>query len=145
MTFETGFQIASSAAFAGWVILWFAPRTPTTLAFLRFGVVGLLAVAYTVLVALYLGRVEGGGFMSLAQVRALLSSDPVILAGWLHYLAFDLVAGLWIAERADQEGLSRPWQIPFLALTLLLGPVGLLAFYGYLAVRHAGPSKSPTG
>jgi hypothetical protein len=136
MTWETAFQFASTLAFLGWLALAFAPRTTRVMVAIRYGVIGTLAAAYAVLVALYLGRVEGGGFMSLAGIKALLSSDPVILAGWLHYLAFDLVAGSWIAGRADEIGLSRLVQLPFLALTLMLGPVGLLAFYLLLGVRR---------
>lgn len=135
MNWETAFQVASSLAFVGWMLLAAAPRTERVLGIVRYGVVGLICAAYAVLVALYLGRVEGGGFMSLAGVKALLSSDPVILAGWLHYLAFDLVAGLWIAGKADEMGLSRIIQAPFLFLTLMLGPVGLLAFYGVMTVK----------
>lgn len=142
MTWESAFQAASSVAFAGWVVLAAGPRTPVVLGVVRYGVVGLIAAAYAVLVALYLGRVEGGGFMSLAGVKALLSSDPVILADWLHYLAFDLVAGLWIAEKASSIGLSRLAQLPFLFGTLMLGPVGLLAFYGALFVVRRKRSAS---
>jgi hypothetical protein len=137
MSYEMQFQVASSLAFLGWVLLWVAPRSRPVLALIRFGIVGLLAAAYAVLIGLHLGKVDGGGFMSLAQVKALLSSDPVILAGWLHYLAFDLVAGLWIAERADAERWPRLVQLPFLMLTLMLGPIGLLAFYLALGGRAA--------
>lgn len=144
MSYEVAFQIASTTAFAGWLILWLGPRSRTWLAIVRFGVIGLLAIAYTILVARHLGSVEGGGFMSLAGVKALLSSDPVILAGWIHYLAFDLVAGLWIAERAERDGLSRVVQAPFLAATLMLGPVGLLSFYALLGLRgRVGPPARP--
>ncbi|PPD28257.1 MAG: hypothetical protein CTY20_10805 [Hyphomicrobium sp.] len=135
MNWETAFQAASTLAFVGWVLLAAAPRSARVLGILRYGIVGLICAAYALLVALYLGRVEGGGFMSLAGVKALMSSDPVILAGWLHYLAFDLMAGLWIASKADEMGLSRIAQVPFLFLTLMLGPVGLLAFYGVVAAK----------
>lgn len=139
---EAAFQAASAVAFAGWLLLWFAPRRPAVLVLVRFGIVGLLATAYVVLVARHLGAVEGGGFMTLAGVKALLSSDPVILAGWIHYLAFDLVAGLWIAERADRDGIGRLVQLPFLAATLMLGPAGLLAFYALLALRRDARSAA---
>lgn len=135
MNWETAFQAASTLAFAGWALLAAAPRSARVLGMVRYGIVGLICAAYALLVALYLGRVEGGGFMSLAGVKALMSSDPVILAGWLHYLAFDLVAGLWIAGKADELGLSRIVQAPVLLLTLMLGPVGLLAFYAVMGTR----------
>lgn len=129
MAWETGFQVASTVALAGWVGLIALPRWAALLTFIRYGIVGLLAGAYAVLVTLYLFRVEGGGFGSLAAVKQLLSSDPVILAGWIHYLAFDLFVGVWIAVRADEQGLSRLAQVPILLATFMLGPLGLLLFY----------------
>jgi len=88
-------------------------------------------VAYAVLVLLFFFRVEGGGFGSLLEVRALFASDPALLAGWLHYLAFDLFVGLWIAERADARGLNRFIQAPLLFATFMFGPIGLLMTIGF--------------
>ena len=71
-----------------------------------------------------------GGFSSLAGVRALFADDGVLLAGWLHYLAFDLFLGAWICRRAAAEGMN-PWLLRLcLPPTFLLGPVGLLLFLG---------------
>src|SRR3546814_2282070 len=39
--------------------------------------------------------------------------------GWIHYLAFDLFTGMWIARDAVQKGFSRAVQFPFLLLTLI--------------------------
>lgn len=61
-------------------------------------------------------------------MRTLFASDPVLVAGWVHYLAFDLFVGIWIAEQADALGLSRWLQAPILVATFLLGPLGLLVF-----------------
>ena len=49
---------------------------------------------------------EGGGFGSIAEVRALFANDSALAAGWLHYLAFDLFVGAWIAR--EGPGLGRP-------------------------------------
>src|SRR3546814_3795162 len=72
-------------------------------------------------------------FTSLAGVMALFATKGGMLVGWVHYLAFDLFAGMWIARDADQKGFSRIVQFPLLVLTLLAGPVGLLA---WLIVRE---------
>ena len=50
----------------------------------------------------------------------------MLIAGWVHYLAFDLFIGVWIAERLDAERLSRWIQTPILIATFLFGPLGLL-------------------
>jgi hypothetical protein len=129
MDFNQMFSIASTAAMIGWVMLIFLPRWPALIALLRYGLIGALSLAYAVLTFVYFFRVDGGGFGSIAQVRALFMSDPVLVLGWVHYLAFDLFVGLWIAEKADAAKVSRILQAPILLLTFLFGPVGLVAFY----------------
>ncbi|PZQ50079.1 MAG: DUF4281 domain-containing protein [Rhodovulum sulfidophilum] len=129
MDFDAGFAAASRAAMAGWLALALLPRWPWLVATLRYWLVGALSLAYAVLVFAYFFRVEGGGFGDMDAARALFQSDPVLLAGWIHYLAFDLFVGIWIARRADAIGLGRAAQAPILLATLMFGPVGLLLFY----------------
>jgi hypothetical protein len=85
----------------------------------------LLALGY---VALLLGHWGPGGFGSLAEVRQLFERPGLLAAGWLHYLAFDLFVGTWIARDAAQRGLPHLAVLPCLALTFLFGPAGLLAY-----------------
>ena len=137
---ETCFAIANTAALAAWLALVLLPRWRWLLAGLRLAVPLVLAVAYTVLVLVYFFRVEGGGFGTLAEVQRLFASEPVALAGWLHYLAFDLLVGLWIAERQDSAGTSRLLQAPILLATFLFGPVGFLLHHGVLAAGRLSTS-----
>lgn len=129
MSASTSFSLASSTAMAGWLLLIFAPRWGALIAFIRFALIGGLSLTYAVLVFVYFFRVEGGGFGSIAEVRALFMSDPVLVAGWVHYLAFDLFIGTWIAVEADKRGWNRLLQVPLLTATFMFGPVGLLLFY----------------
>lgn len=69
-----------------------------------------------------------GGFGSVVQVRALFDVPGALVAGWVHYLAFDLFVGSWIAERAAVMKLHRALLVPVLLLTFMFGPAGLLAF-----------------
>jgi hypothetical protein len=142
MSFEQGFSLASTLAMASWVALVILPRWQSLLFGLRFGVIGLLSVAYAVLIMVYFFRVEGGGFGSIAEVRQLFLSDGGLLAGWIHYLAFDLFIGLWIAERADRVGLNRLIQAPILVATFMFGPIGLLMFYSMRGAQFLLPSVS---
>ena len=91
----------------------------------------LLGGLYLVLFARYSGTVDGG-FGSLAEVRALFESPWLLLAGWIHYLAFDLFVGAWEVRDAQRLGLHHLLVVPCLALTLMFGPVGLLL---YLVLR----------
>lgn len=129
MSAATVFSLASSTAMAGWLLLIFAPRWGALIAFIRFGLIGVLSLTYAVLILVYFFRVEGGGFGSIAEVRALFMSDPVLVAGWVHYLAFDLFIGTWIAVEADKRGYNRLLQAPMLVATFMFGPLGLLLFY----------------
>ena len=59
---------------------------------------GLLSALYGGLVMAHFAGAEGGGYSSLGEVRALFASDEALLAGWVHYLAFDLAIGAMIAQ-----------------------------------------------
>lgn len=129
MNCDALFSDASTAALIGWAALIAAPRWPTLISAIRYGLIGLLSLAYAVLAFVWFFRVEGGGFNSIAEFRALFMSDPVLLAGWIHYLAFDLFVGLWVAGEADKAGMNRFLQAPILILTFMFGPAGLFSFY----------------
>lgn len=134
MSLETLFSAAGSLAMAGWLALLVAPRARLanwTIAGL--GIPAVLALGYAVLLAWHAPGAEGG-FGSLAEVAALFRTEGVLLAGWVHYLAFDLFIGAWMCRRAAGEGMN-PWLVRLcLPPTLLAGPVGLLLFLGLRAV-----------
>ena len=129
MTYETVFNIANGAAGLAWACLIFLPRWKQINSAVFFALIPLLSLAYSALVFVHFFDVQGGGFGSIAQVRQLFLSDPVLVAGWIHYLAFDLFVGWWIAREADSEGMSRIIQAPLLAATFLFGPLGLILFH----------------
>jgi hypothetical protein len=93
----------------------------------------LLAVVYIVLIAAALPGSEGG-FSSLAGVSALFDNPWLLLAGWTHYLAFDLFVGGWEVRDAQSRGIPHLLVVPALVLTFLFGPAGLLL---YLAIRQS--------
>ena len=128
MTYETVFNIANGAAGLAWVCLIFLPRWRQTDMAILLALIPALSFAYSALVFVHFFTVQGGGFGSIAEVRQLFLSDPVLVAGWIHYLAFDLFVGWWIARAADSLGISRIIQGPLLAATFLFGPLGLLLF-----------------
>ena len=134
---DTVFSIANASALLMWVALVFLPRWPALLAAILYLGVGLLSAAYAVfLIAVVTGIApggEGGDFSSIEGVRQIFSSDAGVTIGWIHYLAFDLFVGLWIARDADAKGFSRLVQAPILFATLMAGPVGLFL---WLAIRE---------
>ncbi|SLN72506.1 ABA4-like family protein [Roseisalinus antarcticus] len=123
---DTSFSIASLAAMVGWTILIFAPRRwPLLNGVPRWAIPLALSVLYSGLVLANFSA-SGGGYGSIAEVRQLFASDQVLVAGWAHCLAFDLMIGAIMAERMDRAGVQRPWQAPVLCAILMFGPLGLL-------------------
>jgi hypothetical protein len=124
------FSIASGLALLGWVALAVSPATarwaPLARRFAGRWLPAVLAVLYLAMLATH-WRGEGG-FGSLAEVQALFAVPGALVAGWVHYLAFDLFVGGWIAARAAETRLPHLALLPVLLLTFLLGPVGWLAF-----------------
>jgi hypothetical protein len=134
MSAEQVFAIASNLAMLGWLALLVAGRKPVVSSRITGVVIPLLlAFAYTSLVASQL-RSSEGGFGSLAEVATLFRNPWVLLAGWIHYLAFDLFIGSWEVRDGARHGIPHWQTIPFLIATFLLGPAGLL---GYFLLRRA--------
>jgi hypothetical protein len=137
MTAEQLFSILNLVTMIAWLPLVFLPRTRWAAWIVPVVVPALLAVVYVALVAVALPGSEGG-FSSLAGVRALFDDDWGLLAGWTHYLAFDLFIGGWEVRDAQRRGISHLLVVPALVLTFLFGPGGLLL---YLAIRTFAPNK----
>ena len=64
----------------------------------------------------------GGGFGLLAEVGTLFRQPAALLAGWLHYLAFDLLVGVAIVECFLEDLMPRLLLLPVPPLTFLFGP-----------------------
>ncbi len=136
MSADTLFQLSSTTALAGWVSLLaspFMPRVSDRIAGLVIPL--LLSVAYAGLIMAHWSGAKGG-FDTLDNVALLFQTRELLLAGWIHYLAFDLFVGAWIARAARAEAVAFVLVVPCLALTFLFGPAGFLAFSAIRAARR---------
>ncbi len=142
MTPESLFQIANPLAMAGWIALALAPLAPRltdVLAALILPV--LLSVAYCALILAYWSGAIGG-YGSLPDVMALFTNPHIALAGWVHYLAFDLFVGAWATRTARAAGIPHLMVLPHLVLIFLFGPAGFLTFQAMLlAFRFSANAK----
>jgi prepilin signal peptidase PulO-like enzyme (type II secretory pathway) len=128
MKAEQIFSIANLIAMISWLLLAVAPRWVFTRKIVLSGAIPLLlSVAYLVLIAVFFGSSEGG-FSSLAGVMKLFTYEWMVLAGWIHYLAFDLFVGVWEVKDARAKNISHRFVIPCLILTFMLGPIGFLLY-----------------
>ncbi|NJR13163.1 MAG: DUF4281 domain-containing protein [Phyllobacteriaceae bacterium] len=125
---ELLFEYSGPLAMMGWVLLVFAPFAPRFVDLACAAVIpALLSLGYAALILVHWSAAPGG-FGSLADVMALFTDPNIALAGWVHYLAFDLFVGAWIVRAARKEQIPHLLVLPCLPLTFLFGPAGFLAF-----------------
>lgn len=126
---EQVFSIANALALLSWILLAVLPRQRWVTSVVTGVVVpSALATLYVVLIATNWGA--PGGFGSLAAVSTLFSNHWVLLAGWIHYLAFDLLIGTWEVRDARERGVPHWLVLPCLFLTFMFGPAGWLLYQG---------------
>ena len=118
-----------------WLLMIAAPRSPLTAR-----AVGLATPLYAALGATYVGLLAStwGGervdFRDPESVRSGLAKPRAFLAGWAHYIAFDLFVGRWIWEQGLEK--QRSTRVALL-LTWLAGPAGLTLWLGQSGVSRA--------
>ncbi len=127
MDYELVFSGAGILAMFGWLMLLISPWTPIwsdRVAGLTIPVV--LAAAYLAIVIFV--PTASGGFGSFAEISELFSQPQALMAGWIHFLAFDLLIGAWICRKARAEEIRFWFVLPCLPITFFLGPAGYLLF-----------------
>ena len=139
MTAAETFSFVNLTVIPAWLRLIFLPRSNWTRIVAAYAVPSALAIVYLTLLLMNKPP-QGAGFGSITQVERLFSSQWLLLAGWVHYLAFDLFVGAWQVRDAFRLNIPHLLVIPCLILTFLVGPVGLLA---YFVVRLAVVRKLP--
>lgn len=138
MNLEIIFQIVNLIALVSWVILILFPHKKNVIPFLRIVVIGfLMGLSYSVFIAFGLKEGEGN-FSSLAGVKSLFTNNYAVLAGWIHYLAFDLFLGTWETVDAKENNIPRFLLIPCLLLTFYVGPIGYLVYTLIKIVKKRG-------
>ena len=118
---------------SGWLLLVFFPKNSVARVISGLVLPIALSIVYLILIASNIRGAEGG-FGSLADVGTLFGKRELLLAGWIHYLAFDLFIGAWEVRDAGRNQIPHLVVIPCLVMTFMLGPIGLLF---YLAIRTA--------
>lgn len=129
MTIDQAFVAANTGFILLWLLLIALPHAGITHRLVQSPVLPLAMAACYLAYALpgfILGSPgEGGGFGSLEAVMIAFTSKQAVMAGWIHYLVFDLFIGAWQVRDARRRAITHWKIIPCLILTLMLGPVGL--------------------
>ena len=133
MSPDSIFQTCSTIAMVGWIVLLII--SPFWSHFDRF-LIGIIITLFAIVYAWLIFQVFTPGdfekFGSLNGVMELFTDKTAVTAGWVHYLAFDLLTGIWIKKNAQKYNIHHLILVPCLLLTFMLGPIGLLL---YLLVR----------
>ena len=133
MTPDTVFLITCSIAAVGWIIIIFlSPFWRGYDKFVTGIVVALLALAYTWVNAANFDPGLIKKFFSLDGIAQIFSNRPLLTAAWIHFLAFDLLAAVWIKNNSARHRIGHLLILPALIFTCMLGPLGFLI---YLLIR----------
>ena len=133
MSPDSIFQACSTIAMAGWlVLLIISPFWSSFDKFLIGIIITLLAIVYAWLIFQVFTPGDFEKFSSLNGVMELFTDKTAVTAGWIHYLAIDLLTGIWIKKNAQKYNIHHLILMPCLLVTFMLAPIGLLL---YLLVR----------
>jgi hypothetical protein len=131
------FSVVNLVALLGWVLLAVFPHRRWAAHVVSGWVIpALLACFYVAILVTQWGQ-SPGGFSSLSDVGQLFGNRWLLLAGWVHYLAFDLLVGGAIVRDAERRRVPHLLVVPTLALTFLFGPAGWLLYQVLRAALRA--------
>lgn len=126
---ETVFLAAQALAFLGWMPLfalpWIGRRRALGWARAAAAALCILYLCYFLPNAAAIPRDAG---YTLAAIGRAFETRELLLAGWIHYLAFDLWVGAWEAQDAEAAGLGHGALAFCLFATMMVGPLGLLLY-----------------
>ena len=112
-----------------WVLMIILPKWKVTRFLIDYKIIPLLLSLLYAIYILIAIRISGGmDFGSLSSVMALFTEENAVLAGWVHYLAFDLLVGMWMLDQNKKLGIHQLLMAPCLFGAFMFGPVGFLLF-----------------
>ena len=136
MTPSEVFSLANIIAFIMWLLLIILPNWKVTRFLINYKVVPVfLSIVYAVYLIQSMLTGPAMDFGSLEAVIQLFTVENAVLAGWLHYLAFDLLVGMWMLEQNKSLNIHQTIMVPCLVLTFMMGPIGFLLFFGIRAFK----------
>jgi len=136
MPLEILFTAANYAVVPFWLLLMVAPRWRWTQLLVHGpALVLLLTPIYAYMLFGYGPSLENVNMTTLYGAMIAFTAPHVVVAGWIHYLIFNLFIGAWQSRDAQRLGIPHLFVLPCLLATLFVGPVGLFL---YVIVRFIG-------
>lgn len=129
MTAADVFSWSNLLAMPMWLLMILLPKWKVTRFLTDYRIIPLLlSLIYAFYIVLTLRSGPPMDFGSMEAVKTLFTADNALLAGWVHYLAFDLLVGMWMLDQNRKLGIHQLIMAPVLLATFMLGPVGFLLF-----------------
>ncbi len=136
MTPSDVFSIANTTALPMWLLMIILPKWKVTRFLIDYKIIPLLlAIVYAIYIVMAMLDGPAMDFGSLESVMALFTSENAVVAGWVHYLVFDMLVGMWMLDQNKGLKLHPIIMAPCLILTFMLGPVGFILFMSIRAFR----------
>jgi hypothetical protein len=138
MNIDQIFQLCNTIALIAWIILIALPKWNRSDLFLTGVIVTLFGIIYSWLIFSSFSFDDMQQFSSIAGLQVIFQNKTMVLAGWVHYLAFDLMTGIFIRKNARLHNINYWYTVPCLIFTFMLGPAGLLLYLliRWMATRH---------
>jgi len=143
MELENVFSAVSTLSFLSWIALIIFYRNPKVYGYLFSITLIIFACIYSYFIFTGFDWRQMENFQTLSGIKELFGSDEALLAGWIHYLAFDLFVGMWIAKDAASKNINRMVLLPFLLFTFMMGPLGWFMYFIFQTFRTKKYFKNP--
>ena len=129
MTAATVFSYANMMVLPMWLLMVILPKWKVTRFLVDYKIIPLLlSIIYVIYISITFQAEGGLDFGSLQSVMVLFTKENAVLAGWVHYLAFDLLIGMWIVQKNRSLRIHQLLMAPCLFFTFMAGPIGFLLF-----------------
>jgi len=136
MTAAEVFSLVNLIAMPMWILMIVLPKWKVTRFLVDYKLIPLvLSLVYAWYIALTIQSGPAMDFGSLEAVMNLFTAENALLAGWVHYLAFDLLVGMWMLDQNKTLGIHPLIMAPCLFGTFMLGPVGFLIFMAVKTIK----------
>ena len=142
LSLETTFAIANAWVLPGWLLLIFARSWKYTSRLIFYAIIFVLAITYSWFLLSDISQFDPEAGSSLANIARTFGDPRVALIGWIHYLAFDMLAGLIIAMDGKNLRIHPVLMFVPLFFTLMAGPFGLLV-YSIIRYFYVGKAAVP--
>ena len=130
MTIDNIFSLSSLLVMPFWFLMAFVPTWKWSKRIISSAwIAAPAALLYTILVIPGIqGILPQVMNPELGAIATALGTPDGATIAWVHFLAFDLFVGRWVYLDSRKRNINPFVMFPFIFFTLMLGPIGFLAY-----------------